>query len=44
MTLKNAPSGSLIFDGHGAVLNQDGSPTPVLHQYDFHSMLKKKVR
>jgi len=42
MTLKNAPTESLVFDCNGAVLNQDGSPAPVLHQYDFHSTLKRK--
>jgi hypothetical protein len=44
MTLKNAAPDSLVFDGNGTVLNQDGSPAPVLHQYDFHLMLKGKVR
>jgi hypothetical protein len=44
MTLKNAATESLMFGGNGAVLNQDGSPTPVLHQYDFHEMLKRRGR
>ncbi len=44
MTLKNAAMESCVFDGNGALLNLDGSPAPVLHQYDFHSILKRKVR
>ena len=44
MTLKNAATDSLMFDVNGAVLNQDGSPAPVLHQYDFHTTLLRKVR
>lgn len=44
MTLKNAATDSLVFDGSGTVLNLDGSPAPVLHQYEFHSMLKRKVK
>jgi len=42
MTLKHAPSGSFIFDGNERLLNLDGSPAPVLHQYDFHPILKPK--
>jgi hypothetical protein len=44
MTLKNAATESLLVDRNGAVLNLDGSPAPVLHQYDFHSMLKREVK
>jgi hypothetical protein len=43
MTLKNADAGSFVFDENGSLLNLDGSPAPVLHQYDFHSLLKAKV-
>jgi hypothetical protein len=40
MTLKNALSESLVLDKNGQLLNFDGSPAPVLHQYDFHPIFK----
>jgi hypothetical protein len=42
MTLKHAAPESFVFDGNGKLLNLDGSPAPVLHQYDFHPILKPK--
>jgi hypothetical protein len=43
MTLKNAAAESFVLDASRTLLNIDGSPTPVLHQYDFHPMLKRKT-
>jgi hypothetical protein len=40
MTLKNAAAESFVLDEYGKLLNFDGSPAPVLHQYDFHPILK----
>jgi hypothetical protein len=42
MTLKHAAAESFDFDGDGKLLNLDGSPAPVLHQYDFHPILQPK--
>jgi hypothetical protein len=36
MTLKNADARGFNFDGDHRLLNDDGRPAPVLHQYDFH--------
>jgi hypothetical protein len=36
MTLKNADARAFRFDDEGRLLNDDGRPAPVLHQYDFH--------
>ena len=43
MTLKNADSRAFAFDEDGRLLNLDGRPAPVLHQYDFHPMLQSRV-
>ena len=40
MTLKNADSRAFQWDAAGRLLNADGNPAPVLHQYDFHPALK----
>jgi hypothetical protein len=44
MTLKNAAAESFVLDEGGKLLNLDGRPVPVLHQYDFHPILKPKRR
>jgi len=36
ITLKNADAGTFVTDTEGRLLNDDGRPAPVLHQYDFH--------
>jgi hypothetical protein len=43
MTLKNADIGALRRDGAGRLLNGDGNPAPVLHQYDFHPALVSRI-
>jgi hypothetical protein len=42
MTLKHAAAESFVLDAYGKLLNLDGTPAPVLHQYDFHPILKPK--
>jgi hypothetical protein len=43
MTLKNADARTFAFDDDGRLLNEDGKPAPVLHQYDFHPDLFSKT-
>jgi hypothetical protein len=43
MTLKNADPQAFVFDDDGRLLNIDGRPAPVLHQYDFHPGLQSRV-
>ncbi len=42
MTLKNEPFSKDWFDARGVLLNADGRPAPVLHQYEFHPELDAK--
>jgi hypothetical protein len=42
MTLKNASIDASSLDGHGHLRNLDGSPAPVLHQYDCQPLLRMK--
>jgi hypothetical protein len=44
MTLKNADIGAFRMDKEGRLLNLDGNPAPVLHQYDFHPDLAGGIK
>jgi hypothetical protein len=44
MTLKNADIKMHGMDGESRILNMDGHPAPVLHQYDFHPILAARFK
>lgn len=44
MTLKNADISPFTIDEDGRLLNLDGSPAPVLHQYEFQPDLISKMK
>ena len=43
MTLKNANLEDFVISGDSRLLNQDGTPAPVLHQYEYQPTLNLKA-